>query len=129
MSGSYLMTEYLMTEDEARSFAADWIEAWNSHDLDRIMTHYAEDLVLVSPIAAQLLNDPAGMIRGKDSLREYFQKGLNAFPQLRFDLIEVMRGLSSIVLYYKSQKGTKSGEFMELNSQRKITHVVANYSA
>ncbi|PYV62750.1 MAG: nuclear transport factor 2 family protein [Acidobacteria bacterium] len=118
-----------MTEDEARSFAADWIEAWNSHDLDRIMTHYAEDLVLVSPIAAQLLNDPAGMVRGKDSLREYFQKGLNAFPQLRFDLIEVMRGLSSIVLYYKNQRGTKSGEFMELNPQRKITRVVANYSA
>jgi ketosteroid isomerase-like protein len=124
-----MSANYLMTEDEARSFAAEWIEAWNSHDLDRIMTHYAEDLVLVSPIAAQLLNDPAGMVRGKDSLREYFQKGLNAFPQLRFDLIEVMRGLSSIVLYYKSQKGTKSGEFMELNSQRKITHVVANYSA
>jgi len=124
-----MSASYLMTEDEARSFAADWIEAWNSHDLDRIMTHYAEDLVLVSPIAAQLLNDPAGMVRGKDSLREYFQKGLNAFPQLRFDLIEVMRGLSSIVLYYKNQKGTKSGEFMELNPQRKITRVVANYSA
>ena len=124
-----MSASYLMTEDEARSFAADWIEAWNSHDLDRIMTHYAEDLVLVSPIAAQLLNDSAGMVRGKDSLREYFQKGLNAFPQLRFDLIEVMRGLSSIVLYYKNQKGTKSGEFMELNPQRKITRVVANYSA
>ena len=124
-----MSASYLMTEDEARSFAADWIEAWNSHDLDRIMTHYAEDLVLVSPVAAQLLNDPAGIVRGKDSLREYFQKGLNAFPQLRFDLIEVMRGLSSIVLYYKNQKGTKSGEFMELNPQRKITRVVANYSA
>ena len=48
-----MSANYLMTEDEARSFAADWIEAWNSHDLDRIMTHYAEDLVLVSPIAAQ----------------------------------------------------------------------------
>jgi ketosteroid isomerase-like protein len=69
-----MSASYLMTEDEARSFAADWIEAWNSHDLDRIMTHYAEDLVLVSPIAAHLLNDPAGMVRGKDSLREYFRK-------------------------------------------------------
>jgi len=124
-----MSASYLMTEDEARSFAADWIEAWNSHDLDRIMTHYAEDLVLVSPVAAQLLNYPAGIVRGKDSLREYFQKGLNAFPQLRFDLIDVMRGLSSIVLYYSNQKGTKSGEFMELNPQRKITRVVANYSA
>jgi ketosteroid isomerase-like protein len=124
-----MSANYLMTEDEARSFAADWIDAWNSHDLDRIMKHYAEDVVLVSPVAAQLLNDPGGTVRGKDALREYFQKGLNAFPQLRFDLIEVMRGLSSIVLYYTNQKGTKSGEFMELNPQRKITRVVANYSA
>lgn len=123
-----MSANYLLTDGEARGFAADWIQAWNSRDLDRIMTHYAEGVVLVSPVAAQLLNDPGGTVRGKDKLRDYFQKGLNAFPQLRFDLIEVMRGLSSVVLYYKNQKGTKSGEFMELNPQRKVIRVVANYS-
>jgi len=118
----------MITEQEARSFAAEWIEAWNSRDLDRILTHYAEDVVLVSPVAANLLNDPSGTVRGKQALRAYFKKGLETHTQLRFELIETMWGLSSVVLYYANQRGTKSGEFMEFNPDGKIVRVVANYS-
>ncbi len=48
----------MLTQQQAQDFAQDWIEAWNSHDLDRILAHYDEHVVLVSPIAAKLLNDP-----------------------------------------------------------------------
>jgi hypothetical protein len=118
----------MLSEEIARNLARDWIDAWNSHDLDRIMAHYAQDIVLISPIAAKLLNDPAGTVRGRQALRVYFQKGLEAYPQLRFELIEVMWGLSSVVLHYVNQKGTKSGEFMEMDAEGKIVKVVANYS-
>jgi len=40
-----------------------------------------------------------------------------------------MWGLSSIILYYKNQNGTKTGEFMELDADLKVIRVVANYSA
>jgi len=123
-----MSAEYKLTGDVARRFAKDWIGAWNSHDLDRIIEHYAEAVVLTSPVAAMLLNDPEGTVRGKQALRAYFQKGLEAYPQLRFELIEVMWGLASVVLYYRNQRGMKSGEFMELDSKGKITRVVANYS-
>jgi predicted ester cyclase len=96
--------------------------------LDRILGHYAENVVLTSPVAATLLKDPEGTVRGRQALRAYFQKGLEAYPQLRFELIEVMWGLSSVVLHYRNQKGTKSGEFMEFDSEGQITRVVANYS-
>lgn len=118
----------MLTQEKARSFAVEWIEAWNSHDLERILTHYADDIVLVSPVAAKLLNDPSGTVRGKEALRAYFKKGLDAFPQLHFELIEVMWGLASVVLHYKNQKGTKSGEFMEFDGEGKVVKVVANYS-
>jgi ketosteroid isomerase-like protein len=117
-----------LTETKAREFASEWIEAWNSHDLNRIMSHYSEDVVLTSPIAARLLNVADGTVRGKQALRAYFQKGLEAFPQLKFELIEVMWGLASVVLHYRNQKGTKSGEFMEFGPQGKVARVVANYS-
>jgi hypothetical protein len=119
----------MLDEEKARSFAREWIDAWNSHDLDRIMDHYAEDVVLISPVAAKLLNDPTGTVKGKSALRAYFQKGLEFYPQLRFDLIEVMWGISSVVLHYANQRGTKSGEFMELDPQGRVIKVVANYSA
>lgn len=118
----------MLTQEKARDFATEWIEAWNSRDLERILTHYAEDVVLVSPVAANLLNDPTGTVRGKQALRAYFKKGLEVHTKFRFELIETMWGLSSVVLYYKNQRGTKSGEFMEFDADGKIVRVVANYS-
>jgi len=118
----------MLTEDKARNLAAHWVQAWNSHDIDEIMSHYAEDVVLVSPVAAKILNDPLGTVKGKDALRAYFKKGLEVYPNLKFDLLDMMWGLSSVVLYYVNQKGTKTGEFMEIDSKGKIFRVVANYN-
>lgn len=118
----------MFTENEARTFAAQWIQAWNSRDIDEIMSHYAPDVVLVSPVAAKILNDPSGTVKGKEALRMYFQRGLEVYPDLKFELIDVLWGLSSIVLYYVNQKGTKTGEFMEFDASGKVIRVVANYS-
>ena len=92
------------------------------------MSHYGEDVVLVSPVAAKILNDPSGTVKGKDALRAYFKRGLEVYPNLKFDLIDMMWGLSSVVLYYVNQKGTKIGEFMEIDSKGKVIRVVANYN-
>jgi hypothetical protein len=119
----------MLTESEVRQFAAEWLRAWNSHELDAIMSHYAPDVVLTSPVAAKLLNDPSGSVTGTLALRNYFKRGLEAYPNLTFELLDVLWGLSSVVLYYKNQNGTTSSEFMELNPNLKVTRVVANYSA
>jgi predicted ester cyclase len=113
---------------DAARFADEWISAWNSHDLDEITSHYAENVILTSPVAAALLGDPRGEVKGIAALRAYFAKGLEAYPNLRFDLSDVMSGISSVVLCYVNQKGTKSAEFMELDANGKVTRVVANYS-
>ena len=118
----------MLTESQARAFAAHWVQAWNAHKLDEIMFHYEEDVVLVSPVAAQILNEPSGTVTGKKALREYFKKGLEVYPDLKFELVDVMWGLSSIVLYYTNQIGTKAGEFMEINSAGKVTKAIANYN-
>jgi hypothetical protein len=118
----------MLTKDNAHSLAVHWIGAWNSHNLDEIMSHYADDVVLVSPVAAKLLDDPSGTVRGKEFLRAYFRKGLEAYPQLRFELLDLMWGLSTVVLCYMNQNGTKTAEFMEIDSTGQIIRVVANYS-
>ena len=117
----------MLTESQVRQFADGWLRAWNSHNLDQIMSHYAPEIVLTSPVAARLLNDPNGMVTGKLALRNYFKRGLEAYPNLAFELLDVMWGLSSVILYYKNQNATKTGEFMELSPDLKVTRVVANY--
>ena len=112
---------------DTKEFARDWVAAWNSHDLDAILSHYRDDVVLISPVAAKLLGDASGTVRGKAALRNYFARGLEAYPDLRFELLDVMQGLSSVVLCYINQKGTKTAEFMELDGAGKVTRAVANY--
>ena len=118
-----------VTKDEAWELANHWIAAWNSHDLDAIMTHYEDAIELTSPVAARLLGTPDGKVVGKANLRAYFQRGLEAFPELTFHLEDVLWGLNSVVLYYTNQKGTRTGEFMELSAAGKVVRVVANYNA
>lgn len=116
-----------LTKDDAWALAKDWIAAWNSHDLDRIMHHYADEVELNSPVAAQLLGN--SNVRGKTELRAYFQRGLEAYPDLRFELESVLWGTGSVVLYYKNQSATYSAEFMQLSETGKVVRVVAHYAA
>lgn len=39
----------------AQSFASEWIDAWNAHDLERILSHYDDEVVVISPVALRLL--------------------------------------------------------------------------
>ena len=64
---------------DVKEFAVDWIAAWNAHDLDLILSHYAENVVLTSPVAARVLGDPAGVVTGIGALRNYFAKGSPCF--------------------------------------------------
>jgi ketosteroid isomerase-like protein len=121
--------ETAMTKDEARKLASDWVAAWNAHDLDLIMAHYEDAIELTSPVAAQLLGTADGKVAGKSNLRAYFQRGLEAYPELHFQLEDVLWGVNSVVLYYTNQKGTRTAEFMELSANGKVAGVVANYNA
>ena len=117
----------MTTESPATEFARQWVGAWNSHDLDAIMSHYDADVVLTSPVAAKILEDPSGTLEGNAALRNYFKRGLEVYPNLHFELLDVMSGLSSVVVCYRNQKGTKTAEFMEFGKNGKIVRVVANY--
>jgi ketosteroid isomerase-like protein len=117
-----------LDREKAWALAEDWVSAWNAHDLERILEHYADEVVLVSPVAAERFADRSGTVRGKAALRDYFRMGLEKNPKLRFELEDVMWGIGSVVLYYKNQRGTKTGEVMELDGAGKVVRVLANYS-
>lgn len=118
-----------MTEQEAREFAAEWIEAWNQHDVERIASHYAEQVEYSSPFVAKLSGEPSGVINGITAVRDYFQKGLNAYPELHFELINVLAGVNSVVLYYRSVNNLLAAEFMSFDDNGKVEKLVAHYSS
>src|SRR2546428_9609935 len=49
----------------AEHFARDWIDSWNSHDLDRILAHYSDQFEMSSPVIIQIAGEPSGTLNGK----------------------------------------------------------------
>ncbi len=118
----------MLNEAEVRQFARDWIAAWNAHDIEAVLSHYAREVTLNSPVVVEVLKDESGTVVGKEALGNYFQRGLGVHCQLRFELVDVLWGLRSAVLYYKNHLGTKTAEYMEFDANGKVIKVVANYS-
>ena len=57
---------------DAIAFAQQWVAAWNARDVDAVLEHFHEDVVFTSPVAAKLLPDTHGVVRGKPALRQYW---------------------------------------------------------
>jgi ketosteroid isomerase-like protein len=76
-------------------FAHDWIDAWNSHDLDKILSHYEDDFEMSSPVIIQVTGEVSGILRGKSAVRGYWAKAPELNPDLRFELITVLAGIDA----------------------------------
>ena len=111
----------------AQKFAEEWIESWNSHDLDRILSHYTDDFEMISPNIIRRVNEPSGRLKGKDKVRPYWQAGLSALPPLRFELIDVFAGVDSIAIYYRSAGRRMATEVFFINEDRQVIKGVAHY--
>ena len=116
-----------MNEQFARSLAEAWVDAWNRHDLEAILHHYASDVEFTSPFVPALSGDPSGTLHGRDRLSAYFRKGLHTYPDLHFELLQVLTGIDSLLLYYRSVKGLLAGEMMTVNAEGLIQIVRVHY--
>jgi hypothetical protein len=109
-------------------FARDWIAAWNAHDLDRIVSHYRDDVLFLSPFAARA-GALDGVLRGLPALRDYFERALARYTDLHFEPIAALCGVNSIALHYRSVEGREAIEVMELDARRQVHRAAAHYTA
>jgi len=93
-----------MDQTEARAFAEQWVKDWNAHDVDALLAHFTEDVVFTSPAAIRVLGRD-GVIRGKEALRRYWSEGIRLIPDLRFEVLAVYVGISTMVINYRNQAG------------------------
>lgn len=118
-----------MEKEQAQRLAEEWYAAWNAHDLERILSHYSDDVVFVSPFAIEIAGRADGRLEGKEALRAYFDAALERFPDLRFEPIALMTGLDSLVLHYRSVQSLLSAELMVVGEDGLVREVRAHYGS
>lgn len=107
-----------MTTPEPHAFARDWLAAWNAHDVEAVLRHFHDDVVFTSPVAARVLPETGGVLRGKDELRRYWTEGLRQIPDLRFAVEAVYAGVSALVITYRNQKDVLVNEVLIFDGDR-----------
>jgi hypothetical protein len=94
-----------MDQSTAVDFAGRWAAAWNSHDVDAVLAHFADDVVFTSPVAAQVVPETAGVLRGKAALRAYWSAALARVPDLHFEVVGTYAGIEHLVINYRNHVG------------------------
>jgi hypothetical protein len=117
-----------MEKEFAERFATEWIESWNAHDVDRVLSHYAEDFEMSSPVIIQVAGEPSGTLKGKAAVGAYWRRALDLVPDLQFELLSVLAGVSSITLYYKGAGGRLAAEVFHFGPDQKVTRAFAHYA-
>jgi hypothetical protein len=116
-----------MDNARAQRFAEQWYAAWNAHDLEAVLEHYADDVEMTSPLVAGLAGREDGRIAGKAALGAYFAAALERYPDLRFEPIGLFVGIDSLVLHYKSVEGRLTAETVFLDENDRVTRYFAHY--
>lgn len=118
----------MIDQEQAHQLAEHWIDSWNRHDLDAILSHYAEGVSFSSPAIVEVLGDPSGRLQGKEALRSYFERGLAKYPNLGFELLSVLTGVSSVTILFRSlHRQSQAAEVMFLDSNGLVEKVTVHY--
>jgi hypothetical protein len=117
-----------LTREFADEFAREWISAWNSHDLDRILSHYADDFEMSSPYIAQIAGEASGTLQGKTAVGAYWKLALTRMPDLHFQLVATLVGARSITLYYRGARGMAAEVFFFGSDGHKVVKAAAHYA-
>jgi hypothetical protein len=112
----------------AERFSREWVDAWNCHDLDRVLSHYSDHFEMSSPVIVQVVGEPSGLLKGKEAVAAYWAKALQLLPDLKFELLSTLVGVNSITLFYKGARGQLAAEVFHFGPDLKVVRAFAHYS-
>jgi hypothetical protein len=94
-----------MTREQARAFADEWAAAWNELAVERVLSHFDEDVSFTSPTALAVVG--VATVRGKQALREYWSAAVARVGSLHFAVDRVLwdAGTRELAIIYESERG------------------------
>ena len=118
----------MIDADFAQSFASEWVKAWNDHDLEAILSHYAEGVVFHSPRIRMVTGKDVDFVSGKAELRAYWSKALELSRDLYFETDQVLTGSDALTILYTNQRQQTVAETFVFGADGKVIRSIAAYA-
>ena len=123
----------MMSESAARAKAEAWAEAWNRRDAAAVVRHYADGVEYASPFVTDLRGLRSPALRGAGPLEGFVRDVMSAHPELRIEVLYVLRGSAGLTIVHRGLGGKVFAEVMAFDDAGRVArssvHVGAGVAA
>jgi len=82
------------------AIARAWVDAFNAHDVPRLVALYADDCVHLSPKLRVQRPETGGKVEGKAALTAWWTEALQRLPGLRYEATTITANADRVFLEY-----------------------------
>lgn len=104
-----------------KSIAQKWFEAFNEHNLEKLLTLYNDNAEHYSPKLKIRLPETQGLITGKNTLREWWKDAFDRLPTLRYEVKKLTADDEQVFMEYirhvDGEPDLMVGEVLEIKHQ------------
>lgn len=89
-----------MSAQNNKQIATKWFEAFNEHDLEKLLSLYDNNAQHFSPKLKIRKPDTQGLIKGKAALREWWQDAFDRLTSLQYEIIKLTADDEQVFMEY-----------------------------
>ena len=89
-----------MSAQNNKQIATKWFEAFNEHDLEKLLSLYDDNAQHFSPKLKVRKPETQGLIKGKAALREWWQDAFDRLPSLQYEVIKLTADEEQVFMEY-----------------------------
>lgn len=89
-----------MNSDKNKQIAIKWFEAFNEHDLEKLLSLYDENAQHYSPKLKVRMPETQGLIKGKDALRNWWKDAFDRLPSLQYEVKKLTADDEQVFMEY-----------------------------
>lgn len=113
-----------MTPQVLQSIAFKWFDAFNSHNLEQLLSLYDEEAQHYSPKLKIREPQTNGMIIGKEALRKWWKEAFERLPSLHYKVTSLTANESRVFMEYirtvKDEEDMLVAEVLEVKDNKII---------
>jgi hypothetical protein len=120
------MNEKIMDLEAARSFAENWLANWRKVDIDAVVSHFAEDAEMRSPLAEKLTGSP--IVKGAEEIRQYWRKAYGHVKSADLQLLSWSwdTSMRRLTVWWRLDKA-RASEYMDFDATGRVIRSEAFY--
>jgi ketosteroid isomerase-like protein len=109
-----------MSAQNNKQIATKWFEAFNEHDLEKLLSLYNDNAQHYSPKLKIRMPETQGLIKGKQALREWWKDAFHRLPSLQYEVVKLTADDEQVFMEYirrvNGEEDLSVGEVLQIDN-------------